>query len=175
MPSSTLHQLTGGLKYLRDTLFIFKTFHLHESHYVLSPLQILHSSIFPPNFCALYLKFKFFAILLHRFSLFTPCYNLLFCLICHQLYHHTLHQRTVLSLYVFTSSKHYQQSLQFSSNHLRSHFLLILLWPILHLSNIFFFLQYLKKDRNEMFRLITISILREIKDASEQAPLLLLF
>jgi len=105
MPSSTLHQLTGGLKYLRDTLFIFKTFHLHESHYVLSPLQILHSSIFPPNFCALYLKFKFFAILLHRFSLFTPCYNLLFCLICHQLYHHTLHQRTVLSLYIFTSSK----------------------------------------------------------------------
>jgi len=39
MPSSTLHQLTGGLKYLRDTLFIFKTFHLREELYVTSPFQ----------------------------------------------------------------------------------------------------------------------------------------
>jgi len=60
MPSSTLHQVTRGLKYLRDTLFIFITSHLHEAHYVASLFQIHHSSFSPPYFSSLYLNPNFY-------------------------------------------------------------------------------------------------------------------
>jgi len=77
MPSSTLHQLTRGLICLRVTLFIFKTFHLHEENYVLSLFQILHSSNFPPYFCAINVNPTFLAIALHRVSMFSL--DIIFC------------------------------------------------------------------------------------------------
>jgi len=155
IPSSTLHRLTGALKYLRDTLFIFKTSHLHEAHYVLSPFQIRHSYIWPPHCCAIYVNPNFLAIPLHRVPLFTPCYNLLLCIIFRQLYHHTLHQSTVLSLYIYFFKTLLAfitiLNIPFSSKHLSSHFLPISLWLILLVNNIAFFLQSLI-ERNEILR-----------------------
>ena len=143
MPSSTLHRLTGGLKYLRDILYIFKSSHLHEEHYVLSPFHILHSSIFP-HFCALYVNTTFILIPLQRVSSFSP--SIIFCFalfiisfintlcIKGQFFRYMFYFPTTL-LAIITIL-----NLPFHSKHLSSHFLLFPLWIVLYVNNILFFL-----------------------------------
>jgi hypothetical protein len=161
------------------TLFNFKTSQLHETHYVLSPFQILHSSIYSPYFCALYLNPYLLAIILHKSLLF---YRSLSSYVLPYLSslissHSWSKDRSFVTWFYFPKmflTVITILNLPFHSKHLRSHFLPIPLWLTLQVNNIYsFFKKEMKFSQN--IRLITISILREITDASERAPLILLF
>jgi len=84
--------------------YIFlNTFQFLETYYLLPSLRIILSSFCILSFFAMYIKPSHLKILLRRVSLFTPFYHLLLSISFHQLYHHTLHERNFVSLYVFPS------------------------------------------------------------------------